>query len=155
MHFGERDVERCIEKLMPKLEKGEMADDAYEYEYNQIAGDIDAAMQAALKAAVRPNVGFARSPALTDAASIVRYWRHQLSANRNRIGHSTTRRSSDLTCSPNWIGTFTFVIAQDRSPFEIGCMRLNADFISESRAICFSATACVVFISSASASAFS
>ena len=46
-------------------------------------------MQAALKAAVRPNVGFARSPALTDAASIVRYWRHQLSANRNRIGLST------------------------------------------------------------------
>ena len=66
-----------------------MADDAYEYEYNQIAGDIDAAMQAALKASVQPNVGFARSPALTDAASIVRYWRHQLSANRNRIGLST------------------------------------------------------------------
>ena len=46
-------------------------------------------MQATLKASVRTNVGFARSPALSDATSIVRYWRHQLSANRNRIGLST------------------------------------------------------------------
>ena len=72
MHFRERDVERHIDQLLPRLEKGEIADDAYEYEYNQIAGDIDAVMQAALKAVVRPNVGVARSPALTDAALIYR-----------------------------------------------------------------------------------
>ena len=39
-------------------------------------------------ASSRPNVGFHRSPALTDAASIVRYWRSQLTACRNNIGLS-------------------------------------------------------------------
>ena len=45
-------------------------------------------MKAGIAASSRSNVGFHRSPALTDAASIVRYWRVQLTACRNNIGLS-------------------------------------------------------------------
>ena len=45
-------------------------------------------MKAGIEASSRKNVGFHRSPALTDAASIVRYWRLQLTACRNKIGLS-------------------------------------------------------------------
>ena len=45
-------------------------------------------MQAGINAAKQANVGYARSPALTEAASLVRYWRTLLSARRNHIGLS-------------------------------------------------------------------
>ena len=51
--------------------------------------DVDSAMQAGINAAKRANVGYTRSPALTEAASLVRYWRTLLSARRNHIGLST------------------------------------------------------------------
>ena len=45
-------------------------------------------MKAGIKESYSPNVRFHRSLALTDAASIVRYWRQQLTACRNNIGLS-------------------------------------------------------------------
>ena len=45
-------------------------------------------MKAGIAASSRKNIGFHRSPALTDAASIVRYWRLQLTACRNKMGLS-------------------------------------------------------------------
>ena len=35
------------------------------------------------------NVGYHRSPLLTSAAALVRFWKHQLQARRNRLGLST------------------------------------------------------------------
>ena len=60
----------------------------YQLIYERIAGDVDAALQAGINAAQRKNVGYQRSPALTEVAAIVRYWRTQLSAVRNSIGLS-------------------------------------------------------------------
>ena len=56
--------------------------------YEGIARDVDAAMKAGVKAAKIPNKGFKRSPALTRAASFVRFWRRQLAARRNNVGLS-------------------------------------------------------------------
>ena len=58
--------------------------------------DVDDAMFAGIKAASKPNVGYARSPALTEAASIVRYWRAQISSNRNNVGLSCGIRTFAL-----------------------------------------------------------
>ena len=76
------------------------ADENYIALYESIATDVDTAMQAGISAAKRANAGYARSPALTEAASLVHYWRTLLSARRNNIGLSAAaikfRRRHDL-----------------------------------------------------------
>ena len=68
-------------------------------------------MKTGIAASSRSNVGSNRSPALTDAASIVRYWRLQLTACRNNIGllvntiRFTTKH--DLPKTVELIGTIT------------------------------------------------
>ena len=86
MHFVEQNVEKRIERTHNTFARGEMTDNEYEAEYEKIAQDVDGAMLAGIKAASTPNVGYARSPALTEAASIVRYWRAQVSSNQNNVG---------------------------------------------------------------------
>ena len=54
----------------------------YVEQYEKIRMDADVAMQVGVKAIRRKDVGYARSPALTKAASLVRYWKPQLSSLR-------------------------------------------------------------------------
>ena len=87
-HLVEQFVERCLGCLQRSILEGAIATGDQVEEYEKIARDVDAAMKAGIAASSRPNVGFHRSPALTDAASIVRYWRFQLTARWNNIGLS-------------------------------------------------------------------
>ena len=68
---------------------------------------------AGIKAASKPNVGYARSPALTEAASIVRYWRAQISSNRNNVGLSCGIRTFALKHSlPTSVLVFESIITK-------------------------------------------
>ena len=60
--------------------------------YERISNDVDDAMRAGINKVRRRNVGYARSPELTKAASFVRFWRTQLRAVRNRIALSKAAR---------------------------------------------------------------
>ena len=79
-------VERRLGRLQRSIPEGAVATGAQVEECDKITRDVDDAMKAGIAASSRSNVGFHRSPALTDAASIVRYWRLQLTACRNNIG---------------------------------------------------------------------
>ena len=79
-HLVRQSVERRLGCLQGSIPEGAVATGAQVEEYEKIARDVDDAMKAGIAASSRPNVGFHRSPALTDAASIVRYWRLQLTA---------------------------------------------------------------------------
>ena len=87
-HLVEQSVESRLGSLQRSIPEGAIATPLHVAEYEKIARDVDAAMKAGIAASSRKNVGFHRSPALTDAASIVRYWRLQLTACRNKIGLS-------------------------------------------------------------------
>ena len=84
-HLVKHSVERRLGRLQRSIPEGAVATGAQVEEYEKIARDVDDAMKAGIAASSRSNVGFHRSPALTDAASIVRYWRLQLTACRNNI----------------------------------------------------------------------
>ena len=88
VHLEDQYVERRLGRLQRSILEGAIATGAQVEEYEKIARDVDAAMKAGIAASSRPNFGFHRYPALTDAASIVRYWRLQLTARRNNIGLS-------------------------------------------------------------------
>ena len=87
-HLVSKKVERRLERLQRSIPEGAIATAAQVAEYEKIARDVDAAMKAGIAASSRSNVGFHRSSAIMDAASIVRYWRVQLTACRNNIGMS-------------------------------------------------------------------
>ena len=57
-------------------------------EYEKICNDVNDAMRAGINKVRRRNVGYARSPALTKAAAIVRFWRTQLRSMRNNVALS-------------------------------------------------------------------
>ena len=58
--------------VLMKIPDG-FADENYIALYESIATDVDAAMQAGINTVKRANVGYARSPALTEAVSLIRY----------------------------------------------------------------------------------
>ena len=57
-------------------------------EFERISADVDDAMRAGINTVRRRNVGYARSPTLTRAATIVRYWKTQLRAARQNVALS-------------------------------------------------------------------
>ena len=84
-HMVSREVERRLGRLQRSIPDGSIATGLQVEEYEKIARDVDAAMKAGIAASSHPNVGFHQSPALTDAASIVCYWRLQLTACQDNI----------------------------------------------------------------------
>ena len=82
-HFHATNIEMRLEKL--RQGGPAMTDASFQAEHERISRDVDDAMRAGIKAVRRKNVGYARSPTLTRAASIVRYWRTQLRARRNAL----------------------------------------------------------------------
>jgi hypothetical protein len=107
-HLVEKEVERRLGRLQRSIPEGAVATRSQVDEYEKIARDVNKAMKAGIAASSRSNVGFHRSPALTDAASIVRYWRVQLTACRNNIGLSdkviTFAKKQDLPLKVTHIG---------------------------------------------------
>ena len=87
-HLSAKKVETRLKTLRRIECEDGFADENYIALYESIATDVDSAMQAGINAAKRANVGYAQSPALTEAASLVRYWRTLLSAGCNTIGLS-------------------------------------------------------------------
>ena len=57
-------------------------------EYEKICNDVNDAMRAGINKVRRRNVGYARSPALTKSAEIVRFWRTQLRSMHNNVALS-------------------------------------------------------------------
>ena len=71
-HLEAKNVEHRLGELDKRETTDGFADDGYITLYEGIAADVNAAMQAGINAAKRVNVGYARSPALTEASSLVR-----------------------------------------------------------------------------------
>jgi len=74
--------ETRVEERLDALAATQLSLPEYVEQYEKIRMDADVAMQAGVKAVRRKNVGYARSPALMKAASLVRYWKTQLSSLR-------------------------------------------------------------------------
>jgi hypothetical protein len=87
-HLTAKNVESRLEILRRIECEDRFADENYISLYEAIAMDVDSAMQTGITAAKRATIEYARSPALTEAASLVRYWRNLLLARRNNIGLS-------------------------------------------------------------------
>ena len=85
-YFTQHRVEERLDELHQDVAEGKKPLLFFADRYETLTADIDRAMQAGLTAAAPRNKGFARSPALTEAAAIVRYWKKQLSSRRNRVG---------------------------------------------------------------------
>ena len=96
-HLKETKVEERLEQLITENQPQE---DVFIETYEKISRDIDEAMKAGMNKVRRKNVGFARSPELTRAASLVRYWKTQLRATRNKVAMSkatlTFAKKNDL-----------------------------------------------------------
>ena len=80
-HLRETNVEKRLDALRAAAS---LPLSEYRRIFEGIQNDVDVAMKAGIKAVRKRNIGFARSPALTKAASIVRFWRTQLSVARNQ-----------------------------------------------------------------------
>ena len=91
-YFTQHRVEERLDKLHQDVDEGKKPLLFFADRYETLAADIDRAMQAGLTAAAPRNKGFARSPALTKAAGIIRYWKTQLSSRQYHMGlaHATT-----------------------------------------------------------------
>ena len=87
-HLTSKRVEQRLEAFQKGLTEGNLASRSEVEEYERIARDVDDAIRCGIKAARRHNTGYHRSPALTEAAAIVRYWRLHLQAFRNALGLS-------------------------------------------------------------------
>jgi hypothetical protein len=64
-HLEAKNIEHRLEELDKCKTTDGFADDRYITLYEEIAADVDAAMQAGINASKKVNVGYARSPALT------------------------------------------------------------------------------------------
>ena len=82
-HLLATNVERRLDRLATIT-----TNQAFIDEFEKISNDVDDAMRAGINKVRRRNVGYARSPELTKAASVVRFWRTQLRSVRNRIAMS-------------------------------------------------------------------
>ena len=87
-HLTSKRVDPRLEAFQKGLTEGNLASRSEVEEYERIARDVDDAIRCGIKAARRHNTGYHRSPALTEAAAIVRYWRLHLQAFRNALGIS-------------------------------------------------------------------
>jgi hypothetical protein len=90
-------VEQRLEAFQKGLTEGNLASQTEVEEYERIARDVDDAIRCGINAARRHNTGYHRSPALTEAAAIVRYWRIHLQAFRNALGLSDKTKRYALT----------------------------------------------------------
>ena len=88
-HMQHQNVDERSAKLQTEMPYGIFATPAQERKYERIAADVDDAMNAGITAVCHTNVGYHRSPALTSAANLVRYWKHQRQARRHDVGLST------------------------------------------------------------------
>jgi hypothetical protein len=87
-HMTSKRVEQRLEAFQKGLSEGNLASWTEVEEYERIARDVNDTIRCGIKAARRHNTGYHRSPALTEAAAIVRYWRIHLQAFRNALGLS-------------------------------------------------------------------
>ena len=87
-HLTSKRVEQRLEAFQKGIIEGNLASRSEVEEYERIARDVNDAIRCGIKAARRHNTGYNRSPALTEAAAIVRYWRLHLQAFRNALGLS-------------------------------------------------------------------
>ena len=72
-HLTAKNVENRLENLHRIECKDGLADENYIALYETIATDVYCTMKAGITAAKQANVGYAQSPALTEAASLVHY----------------------------------------------------------------------------------
>ena len=84
-----QNIDKRLAKLKTDMPSGIFATPAQVRRYERTAADVDNAMNAGLTAVCQTNLGYYRSPALTSAANLVRYWKHQLQARRHDVGLST------------------------------------------------------------------
>ena len=87
-HLTSKRVEQRLEAFQKGLTEGNLALRTEVTEYERIARDVNDATRCGIKAARRHKTGYHRSPALTEAAEIVCYWRIHLQAFRNSLGLS-------------------------------------------------------------------
>ena len=87
-HLTSKRVEQRLEAFQKGLPEGNLASRTEVDEYERIAWDVDDEIRCGIKAVRRHNTGYHRSPSLTEAAAIVRYWRIDLQAFRNALGLS-------------------------------------------------------------------
>ena len=87
-HLTSKRVKQRLEAFQKGLIEGNLASRSEVEKYEQIARDVDNAIRCGIKAARWHNTGYHRSPALTEAAAIVRYWRLHLQEFRTSLGLS-------------------------------------------------------------------
>ena len=100
------------ERLKQLITENQLQEDVFIETYEKISRDIDEAMKAGMNKVRRKNVGFARSPELTRAASLVRYWKTQLRATRNKVvmfkATLTFAKKNDLPVTVQLYRKYTF-----------------------------------------------
>ena len=72
-HIKNQAVESCLATINEEITDGEVASEAYVAEYEKIAKYVDAVIQLEMNTISRRNTCYARSPALLDTVSTVRY----------------------------------------------------------------------------------
>lgn len=89
-----------IKKILDQLEESGsyLVEAEFIEEYEKLNRDIDEAIRCGINTVRRRNMGYARSPTLTKAVTMVRYWKIQLRALRQNVELSkATYRSPSTT----------------------------------------------------------
>ena len=72
-HLTSKHVEQKLEEFQKRLSSGNLVTTTKVDKYERIARNVDDAIRCVIKATWRHNMGYHRSPALTETAATVRY----------------------------------------------------------------------------------